>query len=70
MAREIPVHLVKDAGIDQEDGEILGAYTWDMPGQPTMHGRSTKWDLAVASGNVLRTGSKPLGSRGPGRRPR
>jgi hypothetical protein len=63
--------LVKDAGVDQRDGEVLGANTWDMPGQVTMHGRATKWELARATGNLMRIDAKPgirgfSGSRAPG----
>ncbi len=65
------IHLVKDACIDQEDGEVLGAYTWDMPDRPTMHGSNPKWDGQTAQGNLMRMSAKPQGSRGPGgsRRP-
>jgi hypothetical protein len=65
--RKIPVRLVKDAGIDQEDGEILGAYTWDMPGQLTMHGSNPHWQWSQAMGNLMRMGG-PIGK--PGEKPR
>lgn len=61
------IHLVKDACIDQEDGEVLGAFTWDMPDRPTMHGSNPKWDGQVAQGNLMRMGG-PLGL--PGRKPK
>jgi hypothetical protein len=51
--------VVKGAGIDPEDGEILGEFTWDQKSIRKMHGSSPQWEGRTAQGNLRRMSEKP-----------
>lgn len=43
--------VIKSAGAPDEDGEMAGGSVDEQPGRPTMHGRTSQWNLRVAEGN-------------------
>jgi hypothetical protein len=51
--------LVKGAGVDPGDGEILGEYTDDQPGRRTYHGSNPKWEIAKSLGKMRRMAGTP-----------
>lgn len=64
-------HVIKGAGVDPDDGEILGEYTWDSPRRgSTMHGSPAERGGRTAQGNLRRMNEHPGqdNARG-GRRP-
>lgn len=50
--------VVKGAGVDPEDGEILGEYVWDQKSRHKMHGSDPQWQAMTAKGNLKRLGEK------------
>jgi len=51
--------VIKGAGVDPEDREILGEYVWDQESRHTIHGSDPKWQGAVALGSLMRGNGKP-----------
>lgn len=51
--------VVKGAGVDPEDGEILGEYVWDQESRRKMHGSDPEWQKRAAQGNLRRMNEKP-----------
>lgn len=51
--------IIKGAGIDPEDGEICGEFTWDQKGRRTMHGSQPEREFRTAQGNLHRMSERP-----------
>jgi hypothetical protein len=51
--------LIKIAGVEDDDGEMVGGSVDEQMTRPTMHGRQTQWALRNAQGNLMRMNDKP-----------
>ena len=51
--------VVKIAGIEDDDGDMVGGAVDEQMTRRTMHGRQTQWELRNAQGNLMRGNEKP-----------
>jgi hypothetical protein len=51
--------VIKIAGIEDDDGEMVGGTVGEQMTRRTMHGRTSQWDLRRAQGNLMRGNEKP-----------
>lgn len=51
--------VIKIAGIEDGDGDMVGGTVDEQMTRPTMHGRQSQWELRNAQGNLMRMNDKP-----------
>lgn len=51
--------VVKIAGVEDEDGEMVAGSVGEQMTRRTMHGRTSQWELRAAQGSLARMNEKP-----------